>query len=219
MNSGPDFSEYSYEELLDVESSIDKEKFPDRYEKIAKLLNDPDRKAEASECFELYKYSTFWPRAGAAMIDGLIFLLIFYIECLIFGVEFNIHNQYFQAINGVQIAIYTIIMHGYFGQTFGKMYMNVKVLNHSTETDIGIKQALRRESVNLLLNISSVIVLLLVTKSLEVTGTISLGLSYSVIGFGLLAGVWVISEFITMLFNDKRRALHDLIGKTIVVRT
>jgi uncharacterized RDD family membrane protein YckC len=61
--------------------------------------------------------------------------------------------------------------------------------------------------------------ILVVATSLEMSGAISEGLSYAVIGFGILAMVWGISEFVTMLFNDKRRALHDYIGKTVVVRT
>ena len=81
------------------------------------------------------------------------------------------------------------------------------------------KQALRRESVNLVLNISWVLIILTVATTLEMTRAISVGLSYAVIGFGILALVWGISEFVTMLFNDKRRAVHDYIGKTVVVRT
>jgi len=149
----------------------------------------------------------------------IIFAIILYVECLVFGVEYSTQDKFLQALNGVQFAVYAIFMHGYFGQTIGKMIMDVKVLNHDTETEINVKQALRRESVNLALNISWVLIILIVATSLELSGAISEGLSYEVIGFGILAMVWGISEFVTMLFNDKRRALHDYIGKTVIVRT
>ncbi len=142
-----------------------------------------------------------------------------YLECLLLGVEYSYQDRFLQALNGVQFTIYAIFMHGYFGQTLGKMFMNVKVIKHDTETDINIKQALRRESVNLVLNISWVLVILVIGISVEITGSISENMSYAVIGFGILAMIWGISEFITMLFNDKRRAIHDYIGKTVVVRT
>lgn len=223
MDYEPNFSEYTYDELLDVVKHIDKEAYPERYEKVIELLNDPnhlpERKMEALEDIKIDKYSTFWPRFWAATIDGILFALLLYIECLIFGVEYSAQDKFLQALNGVQFAIYAIFMHGYFGQTLGKMFMEVKVLNHDTETDINIKQALRRESVNLVLNITLVLIILTVAITLEVTGTISVGLSYAVIGFGILAMVWGISEFVTMLFNDKCRAIHDYIGKTVVVRT
>jgi len=222
MNYEPNFIEYSYDELLDAANKIDKEKYPQRYEMVIKLLNDPSHtpegKIEAMEGIEVDKYSTFWPRFWAATIDGIIFALILYIECLVFGIEYNAQDKFLQALNGVQFALYAIFMHGYFGQTLGKMSMEIKVLNHDTETDINVKQALRRESVNLALNISWVVIILVVATSLEMSGAISEGLSYAVIGFGVLAMVWGISEFVTMLFNDKRRAVHDYIGKTVVVR-
>ena len=223
MDYEPNFSEYSYDELLDAEKHIDKEAYPDRYEKVIKLLNDPNHipegKVEALKEIEIDKYSTFWPRFWAATIDGILFAILLYIECLIFGVEYSTQDKFLQALNGVQFAIYAIFMHGYFGQTLGKMFMEVKVLNHATETEINVKQALRRESVNLVLNISWVLIILTVATTLEMTRAISVGLSYAVIGFGILALVWGISEFVTMLFNDKRRAVHDYIGKTVVVRT
>ncbi|WNC67822.1 RDD family protein [Thalassotalea nanhaiensis] len=223
LNYEPDFSTYSYEELLDAKRNIDKESYPQRYETIVQLLSDPTRelnaKTQAIEEVEVNKYSTFWPRFWAAIIDGIVFAIILYIECLVFGVEYSTQDKFLQALNGVQFAIYAIFMHGYFGQTLGKMLMNVKVLNHDTESEIGVKQALRRESVNLAINISWVVIIMIVATSLEMSGTISESLSYTVLGFGILAMIWGISEFVTMLFNDKRRALHDYIGKTVVVRT
>ncbi|TQF70136.1 RDD family protein [Pseudoalteromonas luteoviolacea] len=223
MDNKPNFSEFTYDELLDAEKHIDKDIYPERYEAVIKLLNDPEHlpqpKKEFAQDMEVSKYSTFWPRFWAAAIDGILFALLLYIECLIFGVEYSAQDKFLQALNGVQFALYAIFMHGYFGQTLGKMVMGVKVLNHDTETKINVKQALRRESVNLALNIAWVLIILTVAATLEMTGTISVGLSYTVIGFGILAIVWGVSEFVTMLFNDKRRAIHDYIGKTVVVRT
>jgi uncharacterized RDD family membrane protein YckC len=223
MDSRPNYNNYTLEEILDVQNHIDKEQYPERAKELELALSnkmkDPDIKEEIEKQQEVNKYSTFWPRFWAASIDGVIFAIILYVECLIFGIEYSAQDKFLQGLNGVQFAIYAIFMHGHFGQTIGKMIMDVKVLNHETETEINVKQALRRESVNLALNISWVLIILVVATSLEMSGAISQGLSYAVIGFGILAMVWGISEFVTMLFNDKRRALHDYIGKTVVVRT
>ncbi|CAM5190090.1 RDD family protein [Alishewanella longhuensis] len=222
MHDKPDFSSYSHSELLDVKEHIDKEAYPDRYAEIVNLLSATAHPAKApdneKEEHEINKYSTFWPRFFAAAIDGVVFAFILYFECLIFGIEYDAQDKFLQAINGVQFAVYAIFMHGFFGQTLGKMVMGVKVLNHDTETQINVLQALRRESVNLALNIVWVFLSLTVAVSLESHGAISENLALVVIGFGLLAFVWAVSEFVTMLFNDKRRAIHDFIGKTVVVR-
>jgi len=144
---------------------------------------------------------------------------VFYVECLLFGVEYSAQDKLLQSLNGIQVAIYVIVMHGEFGQTIGKMLMNVKVLDHLTESDIDIKQALRRESVNLIINILWASIILFVTISVETTGSITATFSYMVIGFTLVIMLWGISEFVTMLFNVKRRSLHDYIGRTVVIRT
>ena len=223
MNDKPDFSSYSYSELINAKNNIDKDIHPERYNEIVNLLFAPAHQAEAEYSTKpkhgLNKYSTFWPRLFAAIIDGIFFAIVLYIECLIFGIEYDKQDKFLQAINGVQFAVYAILMHGLFGQTLGKMIMGVKVLNHDTETKINITQAIRRESVNLILNITWVLLILALAVSLDLYGTISENLVFAVIGFGILSFVWAISEFITMLFNDKRRAIHDYIGKTVVVRT
>lgn len=223
MDSSPNYNNYTLEELLDVQNHIDKDLYSERAEKIdlaiSNKMKDPGIKEKVEKQQDASKYSTFWPRFWAATIDGIVFAIMLYVECLVFGFEYSAEDKFLQALNGVQFAIYAIFMHGYFGQTLGKMIMDVKVLDHDTETEINVKQALRRESVNLVLNIAWVLIILVVATSLEISGSISEGLSYAVIGFGVLAMIWGISEFVTMLFNDKRRALHDYIGKTVVVRT
>lgn len=222
MNSTPDYNNYSLEDLIDIQNHIDREQYPERAKEvdlaILNKLEKPEVKAEIEKQRVISKYSTFWPRFWAAIIDGIIFALILYVECWVIGIEYSTQDKLLQALNGVQLAIYAIFMHGYFGQTIGKMIMDVKVVSHDLEMDINITQALRRESVNLLLNILSALIILVVASSIDTSGNISKGLSYAVLGFGILALVWSISEFVTMLFNDKRRAIHDYIGKTVVVR-
>jgi uncharacterized RDD family membrane protein YckC len=222
MSFSPDYKSYTIEDLLDVRNHIDKEAHPERAKEIelaiANKMGDPEDKEEIEIQQELDKYSTFWPRFVAAMIDGILFALILYIECLVFGVEYSTKDNFLQALNAVQLVIYTIFMHGYFGQTLGKMFMDVKVLDHDTEAEINVKQAVRRESVNLGLNIIWVLLIIAISTALETSGTITMSLSYGVMVFSFLAMVWGISEFVTMLFNDKRRAIHDYIGKTVVVR-
>lgn len=223
MNSSPNYNNYTLEELLDAKNHINKEKHPERAKEIELVLlskmQNPDIKREREKQQESNKYFTFWPRFWATVIDAIIFVIILYVECLAFGVEYSSEDKFLQALNYVQLSIYAIFMHGFFGQTLGKMFMGVKVLSHDTEAKINIKQALRRESVSLALNISWVLIILVVAISFEVSGVISESLSYAVIGFGFLVIAWTLSEFVTMLFNDKRRALHDYIGKTVVVRT
>ena len=154
----------------------------------------------------------------ASIIDGVLFVLVIYIESLILGFEYSPHDKFIQSVNAVQLSLYAIFMHGFFGQTVGKMLVGVKVLNHENEEPIGMLQSLRRESVTLLLN--AVWVILCVVASVMVYQGIEdlSALVTTILIFAALSLIWGISEFVTMLFSEKRRAVHDFIGKTVGVR-
>lgn len=222
MDYSPNYKNYSLDELLDAQKYIDKESFPQRAQEleleIANKLKDPEIKAEFEELETSKRYATFWPRFWAAIIDGLIFTALLYIECLLFDVEYSYENSILQAVNGFQYIGYVVFMHGFYGQTLGKMVMDVKVLDHETETSITLKQSVRRESVNIAINSSWILLVFSISISLQQLGSVPAVLTYLIMGLNSLATVWALSEFITMLFNEKRRAVHDFIGRTVVVR-
>jgi uncharacterized RDD family membrane protein YckC len=163
------------------------------------------------------KYSTFWPRLIAGFIDGLLLTPIAWIEKLVtssdpstqVAVEWAIisHSAYW---------VYSVLMHGYYGQTVGKMAAGIKVVD-ITETPISLRQAFLRDSVYAGL---STIELILFLFQKFFSGNVELsimGLLANLIGLASFG--WFLGEFVTMLTNEKRRALHDLIAGTVVVRT
>lgn len=150
--------------------------------------------------------------------DGVIFMLVLYLECWLLGIEYSLQDQFLQACNAVQIAIYNVVMHARYGQTLGKMLLDIKVLNHADETAIGFWQALRRESVTLLLNSMWVLIVLLVAVIMHLDGFLPDHINYLLIGFAVVSVSWGMAELLTMLLNKKRRSLQDFIGKTVVVR-
>ena len=190
MDYTPNYKNYSLDELLDAQKYIDKESFPLRAQEleleIANKLKDPEIKAEFEELETNKRYATFWPRFWAAIIDGLIFTALLYIECLLFGVEYSHQNMVLQAVYGVQYIGYVVFMHGFYGQTLGKMVMDVKVLDHDTETDITLKQSVCRESVNIAINSSWILLLLSISISLQQFGSVHDVLTYLIMGLSSL---------------------------------
>ena len=92
---------------------------------------------------------------------------------------------------------------------------NLKVLKESDETKIGFNQAILRDIPYIILGF----ILWIYTSYRVLIGedtSISTGVAYFL--FYAAMG-WFILEFITMLTNDKRRAVHDYIAGTVVVRT
>ena len=220
MTNEPDFSQYSYNELLDVRAIIDEDRFPERVQQIDELLKDPNHLIQEREIHEntmlRVKYSTFWRRFFANTIDGLIFIPILLIESRLFNFEFSSSNTTFQMFNSIQFVIYVIVMHGLCGQTIGKMICNVKVVDHDTERDISMTQSIKRSSVDVFLTLALLISITALTTTNNNDYKILLGVGIFSLSFASIA--WALSEFISMLFNKKRRALHDFIGQTVVIR-
>ena len=94
MENEPNYSNYSRTDLEDVKKHIDKENYPERYKRILELLADPNHNPKEKESvndsdwgvtIEARKYSTFWPRFWAAIIDGLLTTALLSAERLVFG--------------------------------------------------------------------------------------------------------------------------------------
>jgi uncharacterized RDD family membrane protein YckC len=111
--------------------------------------------------------------------------------------------------------VYSVLMHGYYGQTLGKMACKIKVLDIS-ERPITMMQAFLRDIVIIGINIiSSAISLNLLITAGGIQSPKFQNVQM-VIGFASFA--WFVAEILTMLTNKKRRAVHDFIAGTVVVR-
>ena len=92
------------------------------------------------------------------------------------------------------------------------MMVGVKVVDAAIKQNIGFKKAIVRDALPLL-----VILLLLAIKLIpQLEDNLHFVYALSVIGFVKFS--WVVLEMITMLFNKKRRSLHDWIAGTVVLK-
>mgnify|MGYP006172556075 FL=1 len=164
------------------------------------------------------KYRTFWPRFWAGLIDGLVFLPLAWVDSAVWA---NIDATpllvlWFVFYSLVGVA-YTIVLHGLYGQTIGKRLTGVRVLNVS-EARLSMRQALLRDTVLLVL-LGWALVIDLPTvfsgKNPYAEGA-TITTAHWISLYAMLA--WFALELITMLTNDKRRAVHDFIAKSVVVR-
>jgi uncharacterized RDD family membrane protein YckC len=165
------------------------------------------------------KYDTFGPRFLAIFIDGLILKIGIFILGQIPNSPNTISYLFFTLLSLNLPYIYSIFLLGKFGQTAGKMITKVKVVDNKSEGNIGYYQALLRDIipitlVNLFVIISIILYSGVDTKNYQLTtlGSILLNTpAYMLI-------IWSITEIITMLFNNKNRALHDFVADTVVIR-
>ncbi len=120
--------------------------------------------------------------------------------------------------------IYTAQMHAYYGQTVGKMATKVRVVDFRTEGNISLRQAWLRESIPVVVSLGLLgyQIAAIMTGEIEPRAIVS-GKAYennnTFLLLMALPGLWFLAEVLTMLTNDKRRAIHDFIAGTVVVRT
>ncbi len=174
------------------------------------------------------KYRTFWPRFWAGGVDAavlqpfcmLINLVLSYQCPLVISVPLWLAHS-------LILPAYSVVLHAKYGQTVGKWVCKVKVVNSGSETRIGWRQALLRDIVPVLAAVALSVYELTFIFSCKLSvadlqDPEKLGQAYaSNVGLILTSTflLWFFAELVTMLTNKKRRAIHDFIAGTVVVRT
>lgn len=163
------------------------------------------------------KYNTFWPRFFAGWIDYFVLLPLDWIDSWAFAPNQPIPLIIVWSLISYPVYwLYSVLMHGFYGQTVGKMVCKVKVMDIS-EKPMSMPQAFLRDSVHIGTNTLGLILFLYVRLVGELSESTIVKLAVYIIVFGSFG--WFLIEVITMLTNKKRRALHDIIAGTVVVRT
>jgi uncharacterized RDD family membrane protein YckC len=158
-----------------------------------------------------FKYTSFWDRLLAGMVDGIVVIPLGVIQLQFIDVDSPQTAFYIEALVTAAVFYgYSIFMHHKFGQTLGKMALSIKVIDEGEETmNITLKQAFLRDCIPLAFDM---IILSLALVSLVRTDHFDD--SY----FDLPETIWFLVELITMMSNSKRRATHDFLANTVVVK-
>ncbi len=171
------------------------------------------------------RYSTFGPRFWVGAVDSCVLWPVSFIAAVI--LTSDVSSALAAAVLVVQSLAwlaYTVAMHALRGQTVGKMVTKVRVVDNQTEASISWRQAFLRESIPIVLGLGSLVwqVLHLLDGSWDYGTPLASESAMGAGTFWLLASLpmlWFVVEVLTMLTNKKRRALHDFIAGTVVVRT
>lgn len=163
------------------------------------------------------KYKTFWRRFWAGVIDGFVLLPLSFLDSWVCAsiTAKGVLAIWFVLFSFSYLA-YSVLMHGKFGQTVGKMATGVKVLDFS-ESKLSMFQALLRDSVAIVFTaIGIAFYLPTVLKGVNPYAAQELSLWTTVLS--CTWSIWFLAELVTMLTNKKRRAVHDFIARSVVIR-
>ena len=163
------------------------------------------------------KYRTGLKRIWAAIVDGIVFMPFLLVDRFLISPTTNEYLIIGWQTFTVFIPIfYSIILHYKYGQTIGKWVAGVKVLDISEIKTISLRQSVLRDSFYLTVELIGFLYFIYMVFKTEDT-------QYFFDGFKDFAGtpffIWTLLELITMLANSKRRAIHDFLAKSVVVRS
>jgi uncharacterized RDD family membrane protein YckC len=173
-------------------------------------------------------YATFWQRAAAAGIDGLVLHVGWMgVKALPPG-----EDALWLSILVVPALIwaYEVGAVALWAQTLGKMFVGIRI----TRTDVGrvgFMRALSREAIAIGLNCAFIFcefrVIAAVPKEIvhavpfEYVAMLAsrFGPGRKLMVFTGMALAWQLAELVTLLFHPRRRAIHDLIAGTVVIQS
>jgi uncharacterized RDD family membrane protein YckC len=182
-------------------------------------------------------YAGFLKRFLALTIDAFIIIPLSFLPMALFLV--SVHRV--TAITAILLAVtlgiaYNVVCLALWGKTLGKKVANIKVVRVDG-TDISWREAFMRSLVDLIIALISVgghaTAILTVSDELYLAALNAEMLSPEYMNymqelerinlvpawFGYLSLAWAISELVTIFFNQKKRALHDFIAGTVVIKT
>lgn len=166
------------------------------------------------------KYDTFYRRFFAKIIDYFLIILIIGLFALLIPkdtYQFNYNNlnsenpiiqnpnpisdfwaEYGNLISSLLLIIYYIIFNFFYGQTIGKMIVNVKIWDISETKKINFIQAILRNSPDI---VFAIVTFFIVNQYIEIA----------------IASLWILINLIQIFTNKKYRTLEDLIASTVVL--
>jgi uncharacterized RDD family membrane protein YckC len=169
-------------------------------------------------------YATFWQRFAAMWIDFFVLLPLMVVDVWLQSLSRVAAIVLLLPMTAAYCA-YEVFCHGRFGQTIGKYAMGIRVVRTTGER-IGWREAWLRSSVDVVFAalgvISSFIALAAVADAQYYVGWMQQARNLQVLKPTWLAWtstasqIWIWSEVVVMLFNKRRRALHDFIAGTVV---
>lgn len=170
------------------------------------------------------RYSTFGPRFWAGPVDSCVLWPIGFTMTSLLSLNIpRTLAALLVIVESLAWLLYTVVMHARYGQTVGKMVTKVRVIDFRTEGKISVQQAWLREGVPMVLSlgllcyeISAILTGRLAPKAVATGEDLVASKQFWLLT--AIPGLWFVAEVLTMLTNEKRRALHDFIAGTVVVR-
>lgn len=173
-------------------------------------------------------YGGFWLRLGSILIDFVIFIpffaLMHYFHSL--GKNYHIVTSVVFFLIGLWYGIY---LPKKYGGTPGKLLLGLKILKINGD-EIGWKEAILRNIISTIMGIFGIFVTIFCVQ--QANNEIYLSKTWMEKGLYITSfapklfkiqiwanNIWMYSELIILMLNKLKRAIHDYIAGTVIVKT
>ncbi|MBL4660581.1 MAG: RDD family protein [Alcanivoracaceae bacterium] len=175
----------------------------------------------------IHIYATFIQRLGAGLIDTIILLTIIIVSTILQNINFNLAAIIELGVP-IIFLVYSVFFNATHGGTIGKLLVGIQITKING-TRISYKESFKRSSVDILLTLP---LLAIIFISLTKVNQNDFLIADIIVKDELLRvfypswkwminraiDIWFWSEFLVLLMNKRRRALHDFIAGTIVIK-
>lgn len=161
----------------------------------------------------------FWIRAGASIIDFLVFVPIM---ILAFWNMFTLKSTFVLVLISLPGLAYKPLMESYFGATLGKMACGVKVINDNGKK-LSVAVAYARFLpffVSAAISLAGQVILFSSPQFESVRSFVELGQSQErgfLDALSTLLGIFIIIDCVVAAFTFRKRALHDMLAESFCV--
>jgi len=172
-------------------------------------------------------YGGFWLRLGALLLDMLIFALLI-VAVILLKNQFRFFQVYYLPFGYAIGLFYGVFLVKKYGGTPGKLIMGLRIMRVDG-TPIGYREAVLRYLPGFVLGVfsSAALIMALLQMSDAEFAALSFGKrsvaiqklepSWAAV-VHVLQQVWTWSELVILLTNKKKRALHDFVAGTVVMK-
>lgn len=172
-------------------------------------------------------YAGFWKRFCAGFADALIILLLSSLFTWLEGFDRTL-AIIITILSSILFAMYNVYFNARFGGTPGKLALGIRITKPDGSR-INWSDAWKRSSVGLVFAFVVLIVDVWGLTQVDPEGYASVGwiertqmvMAHAPKWYGtlgILQQVWIWSEVVVVLFNKRKRALHDFIAGTVVIQ-
>lgn len=172
-------------------------------------------------------YAGFWKRLCAGVVDTIIIMPLSLLCLWLRGFDPTLAIA-IAVPSSVLFAMYNVWFNARFGGTLGKLAVGIRIVKPNG-TRIGWSEAWKRSAVDLVFAIVWLTFTVWALLQVDPQQYSSLGFmdrsrllqtyqpTWFTNGFILLTDIWIWSEMLVLLFNQRKRAIHDFIAETVVV--